>query len=204
MKDYTQMVTSIDFYKIFHFIKLLQCFWCCYLFILIFICYYFWLLFGLIGFLGSTIVISITSAILLLRVSCPLSIFSRPIAGKDITTSMSKSMYSSMSVLEKKMIKQFPKLCINLITLFKTTKTHPKSTRIPLHIFKKTQKYRPKTHKKKKWQLKRLILLLPLQFPCFLQLLSQRSSIVCLTEVPCLQRCVDFHYWWRCLTCERE
>ena len=53
----------------------------------------------------------------------------------------------------------------------------------------------PKNHKKKKWQLNRLILRLPPEFPCLLKLLSQRSSILCLAEVPCLQKCVDFHYW---------
>ena len=98
------MVASIDLYKIFH-------------------CYYFWLHFGLTGFLGSNIVISITSAILLLRVSCPYSIFSGLIVGKDITTSMSKSMYSSMSVLEKRWSNNSwnsTSICINLITLFKT------------------------------------------------------------------------------------
>ena len=43
--------------------------------------------------------------------------------------------------------------------------------------------------------VKEIKLLLPLQFPCLLKLLSQRSSILRLAEVPCLQRCVDFHYW---------
>ena len=120
---------------------------------------------------------------------------------------MSKSMYSSMSVLEERWwnnSRNAASISINLITLFKTTKSHPKSTRIPLHTLKKTQKYKPKNHKKKKWQLKRSVLLLPLKLLCLLKLLSQHSSILRLAEVPCLQRCVNFHYWWWRLTCERE
>ena len=39
--------------KFFAFIKLLKCFSYCYLSIVTFICYYLWLLFGLIGFLGN-------------------------------------------------------------------------------------------------------------------------------------------------------
>ena len=104
-------------------------------------------------------------------------------------------MYSSMSLLEKwwsNNSRNAVSISINLIIFFKNTKSYPKSTRIQWHI----QNYRPKSHKKMKWQLKRLILLLPLQFPCLLKLPSQRSSILRLAEVPCLQRCVDFHYWW--------
>ena len=92
-------------------------------------------------FLGSTRVIPITSVILLLWVSSPHSIFSGPIAGKDIATSMSKSMYSSMLVLEERWwivySRNSASICINLVILFKTTKSHPKSTRIRLHTFKK-------------------------------------------------------------------
>ena len=105
-----------------------------------------------------------------------LSTFSGPIADKDITTSMSKSMYTSMSVLEKRWSnnsRNSSSICINLIILFnlswqrplsyrnqsidlpaksmdwflydnglrhervKTTKSHPKSIRIPFHTFKK-------------------------------------------------------------------
>ena len=49
----------------------------------------------------TALLVSITSATFLLLVSCFYSTIRGSIADKDVTTSMSKSMYSSMTVSEK-------------------------------------------------------------------------------------------------------
>ena len=83
-------------------------------YILIIICYYIWLLFGLTGFLGSSIT----------RFYNFCDTFDS-IAGKDVTISMSKLMRSSISVSEESSpnsSRDLPSICINLIILFKNTK----------------------------------------------------------------------------------
>ena len=95
----------------------------------------------------AELIVSITSAIFLLLVSCLYSTISGLIADKDVQTSMSKSMYSSMTVLEKSWLnnsRNSASIYINLIIFFKTTK----STRIPLLTFEKHKsKHRKITRK---------------------------------------------------------
>ena len=129
------MVAFVDFYEIFCFTKLLQSFCCCYLsifsssFVIISGSSSDWL-----GSSAAASLVSITSAILLLRVSCLYYTISTSVA--DVTTSMSKLMYSSMSVSEESCSnnsRNSASILFNLIIIFRNTKR----TRIPLHTFEK-------------------------------------------------------------------
>ena len=127
---------------------------------------------------AAALLVSTLSAILLLWVSCHHSTISGSIAGKDIITSMSKSMYLSMSVLEKwwsNNSHNSTSICINLIILFKKKESHPKSTRIPLHIFKTHES----TKKKKKSQEEEIaVKKINVAFATPISMLSQGSSIL--------------------------
>ena len=84
----------------------------------------------------AALLVSITSAIFYLLVSCLHCSISGSIADKDVTISMSKSMYSSMAVSEESWSnnsRNSASICINLIIFLKNTI----STRTPLLTFEK-------------------------------------------------------------------
>ena len=89
---------------------------------------------------------------------------------------MSKSMYLSMSVLEKwwsNNSHNSTSICINLIILFKKKESHPKSTRIPLHTFKKHE-----STKKKSQEEEIAVKKINIAFATPIPMLSQGSSIL--------------------------
>ena len=94
---------------------------------------------------------------------------------------MSKSMYSSMSVLEKwwsNNSHNSTSICINLIILFKKKESHPKSTRIPLHTFKTHESTKKKKKKKKSQEEEIAVKKINVAFATPISMLSQGSSIL--------------------------
>ena len=105
-----------------------KCFCCCYLSILIFHCFYHWLLFRLIGFVGS--------GITRFHNSCNTFIakFLSPIYHqrtnwwqKVYNFNVKVDVFVDVS-FRRKLIKQFPKLCINLIIYYFTVIFNIKTT----------------------------------------------------------------------------